>query len=302
MAKTLITGANGFIGKYIRRQLASASEKAADDIITLGLADNNHIKGDLTRAVPPLADYEFDTVYHLVGAIYDGDRRLLNVVATNNLLTALEARPPRNLVVFSTTDIYGLTAGELIDETAPLNPATQFAMSKHAMEINAGKWAESHGVNLTILRLPLVIGTGMTGEARRLLNRIYRGSYHHIAGNEARCSVIHAIDVARMAETLAPAGGIFNLTDGVDPSRHDLAEAIAHRLSDKRIFTLSEKRARRWAFFNDFIPGTWLTRQNLKRELSTLTFNSSAARNASAIQPINTVEYLLTHNYDNDEF
>ena len=92
---------------------------------------------------------------------------------------------------------------------------------------------------LSIVRPALIVGTGMKGTLRSMVNGIYRGYYHHIKENNARRSVIHATDVSAAVNKIASIGGVFNLTDGVNPTVYDLAEALAYRMGDKRIYTMS---------------------------------------------------------------
>lgn len=300
MSKILVTGAGGFIGKYILLALERGGIKR-EDIDTLGISPDNRYRLDLTKTEPHF-DTRYDTVIHLVGSCFSGDPRALNVYATRNLTDGLSAIPPRHLVYLSSVEIYGRTDGESWSEADIVDPVSPVGITKYEAEQILDKWAATHNVTLTILRLPAVIGTGMKGPMRTLVNRIYRGSFHHIAGNEARMSVVHAVDVAQAAIDLADKGGIYNLTDGVNPTLHDLTEALAHRLNDKKIMTLSVKRARRWATVNDFIPGAWFTRKAMTQMMTTLTFSADKAIAALGRKPLSVTDYLMHHNYDNDPF
>ncbi len=153
------------------------------------------------------------------------------------------------------------------------------------------------------LRLPMVIGTGMTGEAARMTRMIYRGTYLHAKDSEARISVIHATDVAkaaRLAMTAPALSGEYNICDGVNPTRHDMAEAIAYRLGQKRIYSLSANKFKRIARWADRLGLTSFGSKQLKLLTTDQLIDSSRwdAALGDNWHPVNTVEYLRTHNYD----
>lgn len=50
---------------------------------------------------------------------------------------------------------------------------------------------------LTVVRPALMFGTGVDGWLLQLFNRVTRGHYVHIRGNEAKVSLVTALDTAR---------------------------------------------------------------------------------------------------------
>ena len=306
----LLTGAHGTIGKYILRQLLENGFQEAvefnseDDfpltVTTLGLDDRDCIRGDIRHAVPPVPPLT-DTVIHCAGANPGAPNSVLEIRGLGNLLEALnKCAGLKSFVFISSTDVYGLFEGEGVDETAPLNPATDFGRMKAEAERILTEWCTGHSVALTILRCPPVVATGMQGPMRRLVNDIYRGSYRHIADNQAKVSVVHGVDVARAAIDMIGRPGVYNLTDGADPTRHALAEALAWRMGNKRIFTIPLSKAKKLARINDFLPFTRFDSEAVKRQTSTLTFSSDKIRNLLSWQPNVVTEYLRTHNYDDN--
>lgn len=301
--KILVAGAGGFIGRYVIHQLAMRLTEpvAQQRVITLGRSEANGVSVDLTRSVPQIHN-DVAMVIDLVGSCFGSDPRGVNVTATRNLLAALEGKSVKSFVYLSSVEVYGRTDGENWSEADILDPSTPVGYAKQAAEEIVIKWCADNGVACTILRLPPVVGTGMKGPLGDMVKRIYRGSYHHIAGNDARTSVVHAVDVARACLDLAGKDGVYNLTDGVNPTVHDLAEAFSRRLKDKKIMTLSQRRAARWARINDFIPGAWMTRAELRRMTTSLTFSSDKAIAALGYRPNSVTDYLVNHDYDNDPF
>lgn len=141
----------------------------------------------------------------------------------------------------------------------------------------------------TILVCPNIVGTGMTGLPMDLARRIARGSYYHLEGNDARISTIHASDVARAVRLSLGTPGTFTVTDCVDPTFHDFAEALAWRINQKRIITLSSKWVR------------WIISPSLRRIITKdLTFDGKEFANRFGFTPTPLTEYLRNHNYDDE--
>lgn len=254
------------------------------------------ISCDLTRETPRLTR-QYDTVVHAAGTTDPSLAMELNHGGTMRLCSALEKAPPRHMVYISSVAVYGADEGTLLDERTPLHPTTPYGRSKAEAEKFLDEWCAAHGVTLSILRPALIIGTGMNGNAAAMARGIDNGYYFHIKGNEARRSVIHAADVALAARLIAPVGGIYNLADDRQPSVHDLAEAIAHRLGDKRIFTLPRRAFSIMARIGDVIRPLPFSSDKLRHLMQTLTFSNEAIRTAIPFEPRDVTDYLLHHDY-----
>lgn len=292
----LITGGDDFLVEYLYREFAG---HAPDDInvLTLGTAGNVDIVADLRGEVPHISR-RIDTVVHVDGS--DRRRRdaAVDVSAAEGLCRMLEGNVPGRMVYVSSVAVYGRESGETYTEDTPTVPRDDYGRSKLAVEQLLADWCAARGVTLTVLRPALTVGTGMGGELRQMVNSIYRGTYRHIKDDATRRSVVHAVDVARAARVAAPHGGVYNLTDGADPTVHDIAEALAYRLDNKRIYTVSMRQARRWAAVGDWIPLLSMDRETLRCRTTTLTFDSSLFRSRFDFTPNTVTEYLHKHNYD----
>lgn len=148
-----------------------------------------------------------------------------------------------------------------------------------------------------ILRIPFVIGTGMTGLMRDIVAMTGRGTMFHIEGNEARVSVVHAIDVARVAAKLVGMNGEYTITDGNDPTWHDLIEAISVRVGHKRISSFSPRRVK-WLTLAGALWGG-PDREMVKR----LTTDTIVAPTPLPFDytPLNVVDYLTNHEYTDED-
>ncbi|MDE6085139.1 MAG: NAD-dependent epimerase/dehydratase family protein, partial [Muribaculaceae bacterium] len=232
LSDILITGAHDFMAPYLFREFQESFPDAS--VWMLGRGDLAGMKVDLAVETPVMPA-AMECVVHVDGTDSGSFNASTAIDEVRSLARSLETAPPRSLVYISSAIVYGLEQGEGIDETTTLSPSLRDALAKRDVEDFLTNWCESHGVILSVLRPAMVIGTGMGGEMRALVNSIYRGTYRHVNGNEARVSVIHAIDVARAARMAAGKHGVWIITDGTDPLRRDLVEALAWRLRHKRV-------------------------------------------------------------------
>ena len=196
-------------------------------------------------------------------------------------------------LMISSTDIYGPEAHDMTDETATIDAGSVWK----TREDDFCHTAVAKGLWPVVLRCPDIVGTGMTGFVRHIAEGVWRGSFLHFPGNEARRSVVHAVDLGRVARALAEGGLpvreklVYNVTDGENPTVHDLAEAIAYRLGNKRISTLST-RPQQW--FGRIVYG----KSKYALYTTTRTFSCEVLCNDIAFRPTPVCEYLRTHVYD----
>lgn len=215
---------------------------------------------------------------------------------------------PKHVVVVSSTAVYGLSSGENIDETAPVRPADNASRHLASIEERVKERCKATGAMCTILRPADVVGTGMEGFTGRLARDVNNGSYMHVKGNEAQRSIVHAIDVAKAVRAVAEKAGddciegVYNLTDRSGATIEQLADAIAYRLGNKRIFTTGLKAAKALALLGDITLGAlpW-SRKKLKARTTMLTYNSFAISKHTTWEPMSVTEYLKTHKYSEDD-
>lgn len=206
--------------------------------------------------------------------------------------------PAAMAVMLSGTEVYAARRGEALDETSPVDTAHPLARAEQDF---ARRCADS-AMPAFILRCANTVGTGMTGYMQQLARSIYRGTFFHFAGNEARLSTVHATQLADMVRELATAprekfaGAILkplNVTDSCDHTLRDLADALAFRMDTKHISTLSTA-GQKW--LGRLIYGS----DRHARYTSTLTFSSALAQELFDTPTTDTVHYLRTHTYDQD--
>ncbi len=199
-------------------------------------------------------------------------------------------------VMLSSADVYAPPV-DMCDENAPVNPNSVWTAREDSFR-NACSKAD---VCALILRCADIVCTGMQGFPKTLAEAIWRGTFFHFPGNEARRSVVHAIDVAEAIRKAAVGGlpptsgkcAVYNICDGANPTIHDLAEALAFRMKNKRISTLSTKPQQRFAkiLYGRRLYGLYT---------GTCTICADAIMRDMAFEPTDVCGYLRTHSYDED--
>ena len=148
-------------------------------------------------------------------------------------------------------------------------------------------------INVVILRLGLVVGTGMTGPTMQLARKIARGTLLKIRDNETQWSLIHATDVVKagllIAENIKEVKSEYIL--GGNPiGVNSLIDALSYRIKNKRIGFISQKWAR-------ILYGRKFY------ELVTTPINADSSNFKSQFPDFifeDVPHYLTTHNYNEE--
>lgn len=233
MKKLLFTGASGFLGYNIRPIL----EKSYD-VHTIGLTDDDDIKINMAKEVPPI-NTQYDVVLHAAGKAHtvpktEEEKQVffdVNYQGTVNLCKALEkAGVPKSLVFISTVAVYGCEFGDLITEEHPLAGDSPYAKSKIMAEEYLTEWCSKNGVVLGILRPSLLAGKNAPGNLGAMVNGIKKGFYMNIAGGKVKKSILMAEDIAHLLPLLEEKGGMYNVCDSYQPTFGEISASVAKQL------------------------------------------------------------------------
>jgi GDP-4-dehydro-6-deoxy-D-mannose reductase len=192
--KVLVTGASGFVGPWLLRELVSAGHEA------VGTPPSSELDITDPLAVAALVDaVRPDAIAHLAGLSFGPDARReperafsVNVGGTRAVLSAAAAlRRPAGALVVSSADVYGSPANEHLPltEAAPLLAEQPYGLSKVAQERAALESVTAGGPPLVIVRPFNHAGPGQRPEfvvpalARRILAARSRGDRTIAAGN-----------------------------------------------------------------------------------------------------------------------
>jgi dTDP-glucose 4,6-dehydratase len=171
MAKILITGVMGTLGRPLKREL----EARGHDVWGLDLQHQAHQKyhrADIAsfRQLERAFEQEYDFVYHLAaefgrinGEEYYETLWTTNVIGTRNLLE-IQKRKPFKLIFASSSEIYGDKHKDILSEDIPLNHSiiqhNDYAVTKWVNEIQIMNFEKRFGNPVVRLRFFNAYGPG----------------------------------------------------------------------------------------------------------------------------------------------
>ena len=294
MKKLLFTGASGFLGHNVRPIL----EKTYD-VHTIGLGDEDDIKFNLAKDVPPINTH-YDVVLHACGKAHvvpktDAEKQAfydVNYQGTVNLCKALEnAGIPKSLVFISTVAVYGCEFGELITEEHPLEGDSPYAKSKIMAEEYLTKWCKDNGVVLSILRPSLLAGKNAPGNLGAMVKKKKKGYYMNIAEGKVIKSILMAEDIARLIPLLEKKGGVYNVCDTRQPSFGEISMSVAKQLGKHRPISIPYWMAWCMAKVGDLLGNKApINSYKLEKMTKSLTFSNKKARKELNWEPLDVLD------------
>ena len=288
--KILLTGATGFLGKIIVKELSKENS-------IFSLSRSSGVYQIALENEAPNFEGKFDLVVHAAGKAHSIPKNEIeknkffevNVQGTQNLIRGLEiAGVPKQFVFISSVAVYGREYGSDIIENENLAAKDPYGLSKILAEQLITDWCQQNNVVCTILRLPLIVGKNPPGNLGAMLKGIKKGYYFNIGGGTAKKSMVLSEDVSQFIPKIAAIGGTYNLTDGEHPTFEDLSRSIAK----KNIFNLPLIVAKTIGFVGDILgEKAPINSLKIKKITSDLTFDDSKARELGW-KPKSVLEYL----------
>lgn len=239
-----ITGGAGFIGHH----LVNACVMAGDEVVVIDnmrRGDRSQlphsvrmIEGDIRD--PDVVARAFDgvrCVYHLaaqsnvLGAVADLEYSFTtNVIGTFTVLCAAKAAGVERVVFTSSREVYGEAEMLPISEDRAMNPKNGYGASKVAGEVYCRTFADTYGLDVSVLRLANVYGTGDRDRVIPIwLARARAGLDLELYGGQ---QVIDFVPVSLVVEALQRAGAqslngqVINIGSGVGTTLRSLAERV----------------------------------------------------------------------------
>jgi UDP-glucose 4-epimerase len=189
--RILVTGAAGFLGKHLVKELYGAGHVVRALVRELSNtisfpADVEVVVGDLRDArAMRAATTGCAGVVHLAGKAHVLDEMQsdapdyngINVVGTQNVLEGAVASGVSRLVFASTVKVFGETTVGCVDESQPPLPETPYAQSKWTAEQLVMDYARKAGFTAVSLRLPMIYGPTQKGNLFRMIAAIDQGRF-----------------------------------------------------------------------------------------------------------------------------
>jgi len=246
--RILITGANGFLGRHVVRQLSSwgipctatslqkhsTSSHAIVKWISMDLRNAEEVRSVVRLSQPRI-------VVHLAAAVSSGRTPIdventmgVNVLGTHNLLRSLMDEAPElvRVVVLGTGEEYGNSDRLPLTEEHPLQPVSPYSASKAAANQFVFLYQKLFSLPCVILRPFVIYGPDQapTMMIPELITSALSGKEFRMTKGEQTRDFVYVDDVIdclwRAAMIDAAAGNIFNVCTGREHTLREVAERV----------------------------------------------------------------------------
>ena len=182
--RVLVTGASGFIGRYLSDHLAREGHEVVGTYLTeaelqgrkplhpavtwvpLDIRSDDQVREIVERTRP-------EAVFHLAAQAYAGrsweapvETFETNVLGTVHLYEALRrSPPPEGILLAASASAYGSGHPLPIGEDAPFRPINPYGVSKASQELVSYQYAHNFGLRIVRARLFITSGPGKRGDA-----------------------------------------------------------------------------------------------------------------------------------------
>lgn len=309
--KVLVTGATGFIGRYIVERLAEKEYQIR--CLVRKNSDINFLKdysaielvfGDLTKP-ETLNGISKDINYvihlaafgHVSSVTEEAYNQFvgINEGGTANLIKQFEGSPTlKKFIHFSSTAAMGYIGIHVLNEESIPNPITPYQKSKLRSEMVILDAVENHNFPALILRPCMVYGPGGLGEFHKFYRLMKKGRFPKVGLGENLTPMVFVTDVADAA--------VLALRHGKIGQVYIIASENSYKLDDIRKKVVESTGIKtRYPFIPAFValPGAKVleklyvlmhkepivTYRNIKSTITDRTFDISKARTELGYNP-----------------
>ena len=249
--KVLVSGANGFVGLRLCQKLLAEGWNVRGAVRSSAGAAKLPEGTEVIQvdAIGPHTDWSgkldgIDTVIHLAARVHVmkettddplSEFRYVNTAGTEHLARATAKAGVRRLIYISTIKVNGERTKEIpfteADEPAPEDP---YAISKWEAEQALQRISSETGLEIVIVRPPLVYGPGVKGNFLRLLKLVDRGiplPFNMASNRRSLIALDNLVDLlVRCIQSPQAVSQIFLAADREDLSTPELIRSIAKAL------------------------------------------------------------------------
>jgi len=299
--RVLVTGANGFVGTALTTRLIGEGRYAV--VGTVRKASAKLPASVMRVEVGPLgpetdwqsAIRQVDTVVHVAARVHMmsdtisnplAEYRRVNVAGTATLARQAASAGVKRFVFLSSVKVNG-ESGCYTEADTPA-PEDAYGISKHEAEMALREIAKDTGMEVVIIRPPLVYGPGVRANFLALMRAVSRGIPLPLGAVDNRRSFValsNLVDfIVTCIEHPAVANETLLLSDGEDLSTTDLIRRLARAMGrPARLLAVPP---------SVLIAGAALLGQRdiAQRLLGTLQVDISKARQLAQWEPPTTVD------------
>jgi nucleoside-diphosphate-sugar epimerase len=244
--RVLVTGANGYIGSAVCNLLKDRQFEVVQAVRKRKVAYQVEVGeiGPETDWIQALNGC--DTVVHLAARAHITRERAsdpleayrrVNVVGSDRLARAAARAGAKRLVFISSVGVNGAstTLDGIFTERTPPAPHNAYALSKYEAEITMLEISRETGIEVVLIRPPLVYGPNAPGNFGLLLRWLHRGiplPLGSVCNKRSFVALENLVDfIALCADrdnSPKAANEVFLISDGEDVSTPELLRRVAH--------------------------------------------------------------------------
>lgn len=244
--KVLVTGANGFVGRRLCEHLLASGYQVRAAVRNAPVTRAFHSNLQFVSTGDLIAFDDWQTLLQDVGAVVHlvarthvtdefGDAalpayRALNVDVTRRLAYACARRGVGHFVLMSSIKAVGNGSNEVYRETTPCRPEDSYGISKLEAEHCVEEILNPTSCQWTVLRPPLIYGTGVQGNFLRLLKLVQRGVPLPAITNARSMAHVDNVVDATMHCLRHPTNAIYHVADPDPVSTADLMRYMSKGL------------------------------------------------------------------------
>ena len=245
--RVLVTGATGFVGRAVCTELAQRKHGVHRSVRRLAGSGCRYFElGDIGSATNWSGALEgVDAVVHLAARVHimhEGaenplkEFRKVNVAGTEHLARAAAASGIKRFVYVSSIGVNGAQTvpGTSFSEADQPNPHNAYALSKWEAEQGLLRIAAETGMEVVIIRPPLVYGPGAPGNFGSLMRWLQRGVPLPLGAIHNQRSLVALDNLVDLIVTClthpAAANQTFLVSDGEDVSITELLRRMGQAM------------------------------------------------------------------------
>ena len=261
-SKVLITGANGFVGRYLMHHLVSEGLLVSCAMRTDTMLDDKIDRKILIPSISDQTDWTEalsgrEVVIHLAARVHVmndsasdplAEFRKVNVEGTLNLARQAAKAGVKRFIFISSVKVNGeyTKMEKPFTELDSPGPKDAYGVSKLEAEQGLMKIAENTGMEVVIIRPPLVYGSGVKANFASMMRAVKRGIPLPLGDIYNKRSFVYVGNlvsmIVRCIDHPAAANQVFLVSDGHDLSTTELLRDCATALGVKaRLLPVPQK-------------------------------------------------------------
>lgn len=253
--KILVTGASGFVGQALTEVL----ERNNINIVKVSRQSKHDLTSKACYAIPDIAEFtdwqsllsDCDVVIHLAARVH-----MMNDKATDPLVEFIKTNVDNTLSLAKQAVSYGVkrfvfvssikvngesTDGVPFSKLSKADPQDPYAISKYRAELALMELSKNTGIEIVILRPPLIYGPNVKANFLTLMNIVDKQIPLPLGCVNNKRSLLYVdnlVDALIVCATHEVAAGkTFLVSDGEDVSTPELMKRIANALGkSSRVF------------------------------------------------------------------